>query len=240
LADLLPAWYEELGGDGQDVRVVLVQRGSDILQNNVKDRVREMVKESLTERRTPVELLLNAAVTDVSADSIRYQQDDEDHTLLANTVVWTAGSATHPIVQSLPIADIHQDDRGRPYLTSALQIVGFPNVFAGGDCAVNVHQPQPASAQVAYQQGRAIAQNILAMIEGHPIEPSNVTLRGTLIKSGIEEGIAEILDKFEVSGRVGHLVRQATYLSLLPTPARNIKLGAEWITDEVFEQFLNA
>lgn len=239
LADLLPAWYEEIGGNGEDIRIVLLQRGSTILDGNISNSIRDAAKISLSKRNTPVELQLNATVTEITADSLVYRRDDQSCSLLADTVVWTAGSATHPVIQSLPIADVHQDDRGRPYLTSALQVIDFPNVFAGGDCAVNVHEPMPADAQVAYQQGRAIAHNIMALIEGRDPEPSDITIRGTLLKLGIEESIAEIFGKVDVSGRIGHLIRRATYLSLLPTPARNLRIGAEWIADEVLDPFLN-
>ncbi|MEO1295601.1 MAG: NAD(P)/FAD-dependent oxidoreductase [Cyanobacteria bacterium J06636_16] len=238
VADLLPDWYEKLDGNPEELRVVVLQRGSEILKGSVGDELRKIANKALDERQVPVELLLEASVKEVKPGMLIYRQADEDHTVEAETVVWTAGSTTHPLVKALPIEETHRDSRGRPYLTSALQLVGIPNVFAGGDCAVDVQDPQPATAQVAYQQGRAIAQNILAAIEGRDLKPVDVNLRGTLMKLGIEESIAEIMGKVRVAGHAGHLIRQATYLSLLPTPARNLKLGAEWLTEEVFEQVL--
>ncbi|MGD1857815.1 MAG: hypothetical protein ACFB2W_26565 [Leptolyngbyaceae cyanobacterium] len=116
---------------------------------------------------------------------------------------------------------------------------GCGDVFAGGDCSVNTDDPQPATAQVAYQQGAAIAANISALIDGDEPSAAEVNLRGTLLKLGMEKGAAEIFDRFEISGHLGHVVRHATYLSLLPTPARNIKVGAQWLTDEIFEQVLD-
>lgn len=238
LGDLLPDWYAKLGGNPEELRIALLQRGSEILKGSVSDQLREMAEQALGKRQVPIELLLEASVKAIAPQELTYLQDDMERTLSAETIVWTAGSATHPLVRSLALEDVHRDPKGRPYLTSALQLIGSPNVFAGGDCATNVHDPQPAIAQVAYQQGRAIAHNILAMIEGRDPKPVDVSLRGTLMKLGIEESIAEIMGRVRVAGHAGHLIRQATYLSLLPTPARNLKLGAEWITDEVFEQVL--
>lgn len=238
LADLLPDWYQQLDGNPEEIRIVVLQRNSDILKGAVGDSLRQTAKKALTKRQIPVELLLNASVKEVEPDALSYHQADETSTLKAETIVWTAGSATHPLIKSLPIPEEHRDPRDRPYVTSALQIIGLPNVFAGGDCAVDARDPQPATAQVAYQQGRAIARNIQALIEDREPEPVDINIRGTLMKLGIGESVAEILDKVKIEGRVGHLVRQATYLSLLPTPARNLKLSAEWITDEIFEQFL--
>lgn len=238
LADLLPDWYEKLGGNPEEITIALIQRGSEILKGGVSDKLREVAQKALGNRKLPVELLLGASVKSIEPGALTYRQDEADHTLETETIVWTAGSATHPLVRSLPLDDTHRDSRGRPYLNSSLQLIGCPNVFAGGDCATNVHDPQPATAQVAYQQGKAIARNILALIEDRALEPMDVTLRGTLMKLGIEESVAEIMGRVRVTGHAGHLIRQATYLGLLPTPARNLKLSAEWITDEVFEQIL--
>lgn len=91
-------------------------------------------------------------------------------------------------------------------------------------------------AQVAYQQGRAIAHNIKALLEGKQPLPAQVHLRGTLLKLGLDESAAEIFDRFEVKGKLGHLIRQGAYLELLPTPGRNFVAGTEWLTEEMFRQ----
>ena len=59
-------------------------------------------------------------------------------------------------------------------------------------------------------------------------------MRGTLMKLGLSDGVAEIYDRYEVQGHLGHLIRQAAYLQLLPTPARNFKATVEWLSDEMF------
>ena len=152
------------------------------------------------------------------------------------TTVWTAGNATHPLIRALPVTQRDKADRLK--VAPTLQLPEFPEVFAGGDCAVNPDDPQPATAQVAYQQGAAISNNISAIVDGKDLTAVEVTLRGTLLKLGMEEGVAEIFDKYEIKGLLGHIIRHATYLSLLPTPARNLKVGAQWLTDEIFEQVL--
>jgi len=239
LADLLPHWYEKLGGDPEDIRVVLIQRGEEILGKGVSDRIRETAEKALGNRRARIDILTQSSVKEVKPGSLVYLNDEQEHYLDAETIVWTAGSSTHPLVQSLPIADEHSDRRQRPHTTSTLQLIDFPNVFAGGDCAVNIEDPQPATAQVAYQQGKTIAYNIKALIDEEELEPASVNLRGYLMKLGVEESVAEILGKVRISGHAGHLIRHATYLSLMPTPARNMKLGAEWLADEVLDQVLN-
>jgi NADH:ubiquinone reductase (non-electrogenic) len=235
LADLLPRWYAELGETVSDIQIVLLHRDSEILET-LNDSIRATVSEALANRAVRVDIRLNAEVTKVASDALTYQQHGEIITLPTATTIWTAGSAVHPLMQALPLPDVHRDPYGRPYVTSALQLIKFPQVFAGGDCAINVHAPQSATAQTAYQQGTAIARNLLALIENRPIEPHEVVQRGTLLKLGLEAGLADILGTVTLSGQVGHLIRRAAYLSLLPTPENTVKLSTEWIADEILSQ----
>ena len=69
------------------------------------------------------------------------------------------------------------------------------------------------------------------------MKPADVSLRGTLLKLGMGESAAEIFDKFEVTGHTGHLIREATYLSILPLPGYKMRKSVQWLADEVFEQF---
>ena len=136
----------------------------------------------------------------------------------------------------MPIAPEYRDNQGRIQVTPTLQLPDFPEVFAGGDCAVDKDNPLPATAQVAYQQAAAIARNLKAISEDGEPSPAHVRLRGTLVKLGLEESVAEIFDRFEVKGKLGHLIRQAAYLEMLPTPLRNFKATTEWLTDEIFHR----
>lgn len=133
-----------------------------------------------------------------------------------------------------------RDRKGKLIISPSCQLPEYPEVFAGGDCAVSPEDPQPALAQVAYQQAKAIATNIKARCEGKDVKPAKVSLRGTLLKLGMGESVAEIYNRFEVKGKAGHLIRQATYLEMLPTPLHNFKATTEWLTEDIFEQFISS
>lgn len=240
LGDLLPTWYENLNGNPANLRIVVIQRGDEILQSAATQDLRETAEKALENRQVSVELLLNAAVTSVTPDGVHYEQDGQSHYLPSQTVVWTAGNVVNPLIADLKVNPQHRDRQKRLKVKPTLQLMDDPNVFAGGDCAVIDDSPQPATAQVAYQQGQTIADNIVALRQGQPLQSSDVNLRGTLLKLGMDTGVASIFNKYEIKGHPAHLIRQAVYLNLLPTPARNIKQNAQWLADEVFEQVLNA
>lgn len=234
LADLLPIWYDELGGDSDEIRIVLVNRSRDILKGDINSQLRCTVQRSLKSRQ--VELLFDAAVTEIHSDRVSYQQQNQARELQTGTIVWTAGTTPSPLLADLPIAAEQRDKRGRLVVQPTLQLPDFPEVFAAGDCAINPATPQPPTAQVAYQQGRAIAQNLKLQATGKPLLPAQIHLRGTLMKLGLNDGVANLFNKVQIKGQPGHLLRQATYLELLPTPAHNARITTEWLTDELFQR----
>lgn len=238
LADWLPSWYAELGGNPQEVRIVIMNRGQNILSGDVNACLRETAHAALQKHAVPVELLTGATVTALDPGKVEYTHDNQPAVLEAETIVWTAGTATHPLVKNLPIPDEDRDKHGRPLITPTLHLVGYPEVFAGGDC-VTLPKPEPALAQVAYQQAKAIARNLIAVSACEVPKVGHVFLRGTLMKLGTTEGAAEIFDKYEIKGRLGHMIRQLTYLEMLPTPVHNLKVTAEWISEEVFHRTKN-
>jgi NADH dehydrogenase len=234
LADLLPVWYSPLGGDIADIRIVVIQRGKQILKGD-SDRLRQTAEEALQKRTIPVEVMLETAVIEIRPNIVVLQRNGQIEELAATTIIWTTGIATNPLMDTLSIPEGGRDEKGRLKLTDTLQLLDFPEVFAGGDCTVMEH-PLPATAQVAYQQGVAIAHNLQALSECHSPTAVKVGMRGTLMKLGLKESVAELFDRYEVKGHLGHLIRQAAYIELLPTPAKNFKGTLAWISDELFQR----
>lgn len=233
LADILPVWYDMIGGDYQEIRVVLVNRSDEILKGDINSSLRQTAQKSLGDRTINVELLLNAAVTKITPTGIEYSRNGEAHFLSAMTICWTGGTIPNPLLKQIPVAS---NQRGQLIAYSSLQLPNFPEVFVGGDCAYVADAPQPPTAQVAYQQGKAIADNLQALAQGRSTLPAKVNLRGTLMKLGIDEGIANLFDRVSIKGELGHLIRQATYLELLPKPIYNFKATTEWLTDELLQR----
>ena len=235
LADLLPEWYAPLGGVLEEIRIVIVQRGQEILKGD-PEKLRQTAEVSLQQRASPVEVWLESDVKSVRSGELELLRHNQLETLTAGTIIWTTGTTPHPLIKALPISDQHRHRSGRLHVTSTLQLPDFSTVFAAGDCVINPDEPLPTIAQVAYQQGAAIAHNLTALSENRPLISASVKLRGTLMKLGLAESVAEIFDRVEVKGNLGHLVRQATYIEMLPTPARNFKATAEWLSEEVFHR----
>lgn len=239
LADLLPHWYAALGGNSQEIRVVLLNHGQEILKGDINSHLRETAERELHKRAVPIEMLMGAEATAIRTNSVEYKRDGKSETLPASTTIWTAGTSVHPLIKDLAVPKEHRDKHGRLEVTPTLQLLDFPEVFAGGDCAAIKDNSLPPTAQVAYQEGAAIARNLKAIALGNEPRPARVNLRGTLLKLGLDDAAANIYDVFEVKGETAHLIRQATYLELLPTPIHNFKATAEWLDEEIFHRHLD-
>jgi NADH dehydrogenase FAD-containing subunit len=236
LADFLPHWYSALGGNSQEIRVVLFNHSQEILNGDLNNPLRSIAEAELQQRALPIEMLMEAEVTSVRPNAVEYKRDERIETLPTATTIWTAGTATHPLIKDLAIPQAHRDKRNRIQVTKTLQLPDFPEVFAGGDCAAVEDMTLPPTAQVAYQQGATIAHNLKAIAIGEELKPVKVNIRGTLLKLGLEDAAANLFNTFELMGKPAHLIRQATYLTLLPTPIHNFKATKEWLKEEIFQQ----
>jgi NADH dehydrogenase len=241
LADLLPSWYAKLGGDIREIRIVLINHGKTILAGDVNAGLKEEALQAFRTRTVPVELILGVGVKAVDVDHLEYQPagSTEIQKLLTQTTIWTAGTAVNPLIQSLKsqIPENHLDKHGLPLVTPTLQLLDFPDVFAAGDCADVQSQPLPSLAQVAYQQGKSIAYNLIALAKGESPRPAHVGLRGTLMKLGLGNGAANLFDKIQVTGEPADLIRSAAYLEMLPTPLHDFKATTDWLKEETFHHY---
>jgi NADH dehydrogenase FAD-containing subunit len=241
LADLLPFWYIKLGGNAHEIRIVLINHGKTILAGDINEDLQADALHAFNTRTVPVEMILGAGVKAVDSNHLKYQlaNSTETKTLSTQTTIWTAGTAVNPLIQALKsqIPAEHLDRHGLPLVTPTLQLMDFPEVFAAGDCADVQQQPQPALAQVAYQQGASIAHSLIALDKGASPHPANVHLRGTLMKLGLGNGVANLFGKLQITSKPGDLIRSATYLEMLPSPLHDFKVTAEWLKEEIFYHY---
>src|SRR5215468_10671609 len=120
--DVLPS-YSHLA-DGM-LRVVLVHAGTVILPE-LGEKLGAYAQRKLAERG--VEIHVNTKVSAVSADGVKLS---DGTTIESDTLIWTAGNAPNPLVQELPC----KKERGRVVVNRFLEVVGWPGVWALGDCA---------------------------------------------------------------------------------------------------------
>jgi demethylphylloquinone reductase len=83
LADLLPNWYAALGCNVADIRVVVIQRGKEILKGN-NELLRQAAQTALNERNIPVELMLETEVIAVHPNTVVLKRNNQIEELSAD------------------------------------------------------------------------------------------------------------------------------------------------------------
>ena len=148
--------YRDL--DVTEVSLVLVEMGGRLLAG-MPEKLGRYAEARL--RKMGVQLFLETAVTEVTADHVCFQNGSG---LPTRSVVWTAGVRGHPLAErwGLPVG---RD--GRVAVAPTLQLPGEPNVYIIGDMAAFAGEdgrPLPMLAPVAMQQGSHAAANIRRQI----------------------------------------------------------------------------
>src|SRR5262249_36865854 len=99
-----------------------------------------------------------------------------DEELRARTLVWTAGTAPHPLLQTLPV---QRDRSGGVNVDPTLGVLGRDGIWALGDCAAlpNGHGGAtcPPTAQFAVREAALLARNFRARLQGRPPKASIVS-----------------------------------------------------------------
>lgn len=175
--------------DVTEARVVLVEAGDTILLA-FPPKLRQKAARRLA--RMGVEVRLHTAVERVQADEVVFRDGSR---LAAGTVIWAAG------VKAADLADrlgVRQARSGRIPVTPDLHLPGRPEVFVVGDMAYLEDpqgRPYPMVAQVAMQQARQAAANLIAQWSGQPMTPFHYVDKGSMATIGRR---AAVFDAFGV------------------------------------------
>ena len=106
-----------------------------------------------------------------------------------------------------------------------------------GDCAANVEEdgkPVPPNAQAATQEGKAVARNVLAAINGRELEPFDYKPVGQLVEIGSDFAVNQVMN-VKFSGFLASLFWRATYLYKLESPQSRARIAADWFLDLFFD-----
>jgi NADH dehydrogenase len=174
---VLPRDYPSL--DVSDARVILVEAGDAVL-TPFPPKLRASAARRLAEMG--VDVRLRTTVARVTDDHVAFGDGSLES---AATVIWAAG------VKAADLADrlgLPQGRAGRIPVTPELHLPERPEVFVIGDMAAldDPHdgRPYPMVAQVAIQQGRRAAANLIGQWSGSPMLPFAYVDKGSMATIG--------------------------------------------------------
>lgn len=180
---------------------------------------------------------LGRRVLDAGPGSVRLDTRE----IRARTLVWTAGTLPNPLLRE---AGLETEKRGGVIVDNTLAVAGRPGVWALGDCAAvtdaRTGKPCPPTAQVASRQGRMLARNIKANIEGRKLRPFHFDSLGALCVVGHHTACAEFNLPWPIgkpvlfSGLLAWLMWRGIYVSKLPGLERKVRVLLDWTVELFF------
>jgi NADH dehydrogenase len=162
-------------------------------------------------------------------------------TISCNTLIWTGGISPNIIIKNLAC---DHDKSGRITANDHLEILGFNDAFAIGDCACiqdpRTGNPYPPTAQHALRQARVAANNIISLISRRGAADAKKVIfdyktKGMMALIGQRNGVG-ILFGHRVHGFIAWWLWRSYYLGNLPTLEKKLRVSVDWFIDLFFKR----
>jgi NADH dehydrogenase len=217
-ADDVVRYYPRVRRD--ELHFHLVEAGPRILPELPPELAEASLR--LLERRG-ADIRVATPVRAIEAGRIRL----DDATIDAETIVLAAGFVPNSVADGLSVA---RDARGRITVDATMRSVSHPEVWALGDCAAIPGpdgRPYPALAQHATREARQLAQNLVAVLDGHQPAPFVFRSLGTMAALGHRQAVAEIKGRM-LTGFPAWWLRRTYYLLQMPRWEQRLRIILDW------------
>lgn len=178
--------------DAKLARIILIEAGPRILPMFSPEQSARATRDL---EHLGVQVWTSSPVTHIDGDGLEAGRER----IRAATVLWAAGVEASPLGRSLGLVP---DRQGRVPVEPDLSVAGHAEVFVAGDmahCKDRNGSPLPGIAPVALQQGRYIANTIMADLAGKPRRPFHYLDKGQMATIGRSRAVLEI-GKFRMAG----------------------------------------
>jgi NADH dehydrogenase len=219
---ILPKDYPELPLDCMDI--YLVEMGPRLLPTMSEFSSAKALEGS---QRLGIKVLLNTAVKEYDGQTLLLGNGEK---IATKSLIWAAG------VKGIPIKGFDKEillPNGRIMVNEYCQVKGFDNILAIGDIAQMTNDPRfprgyPMVAQVAIQQGKLVAGNLVKRLQGRSMQPFKYKDLGSLATIGRNKAVAEI-GKTKLGGRFAWFIWMAVHLMSLLGFRNKMVVLTNWI-----------
>ena len=214
--------------DPHRVRIFLLEALDHILPE-LDPALRKAARTRLQNQR--IEVRTGAMAEEITEDCVRLKGDDNIPT---ENVIWTAGNRPNQAVYDF---DLPADERNGIKVDEYLRVEDHPGIWALGDCAAvpNIREEEngqvvPPNAQAAVQEGKAVARNVLATIDGKEdeMEPFEYRPLGQLVELGSDFAVNEVMG-VRFTGTLAAVFWRLAYLTRLDSPQSKAHQMTDWL-----------
>ncbi len=212
-----------------EARIILVE-GADRVLPSYPVGLSAAAKRML--ERLGVTVRTGAMVTNVTKESVTIRAGDASETIPTRTVLWAAGVLASPLGRILSEATGAMIDKaGRVIVEADLTVPGHPEIFVIGDLSNFSHQtgkPLPGVAQPAIQEGRYVANAIVARLRGGKKPPAfHYRDKGNLATIGRAAAVAD-LNWLRLSGLPAWLIWLFVHLMYIVEFKNRLLVLVQW------------
>ncbi len=218
---ILPMDYPEL--ERTHVKIILVE-GSGRLLQSMPEKLSEKAYHYL--KKMGVDIRLNTIVKNYSPDKVEFTGGE---TLNVSALIWTAG-VKGEILYGIGKERISR--KQRIVVDEYNKVEGLDRVFAIGDIAFmktdGYPKGHPMVAQVAIQQGKNLAANMLSSIKNKPLRKFKYTDKGTMATIGKKKAVAYI-KSVSVWGFTAWFLWSFVHLMSIMGVRNKVLVGFNWM-----------
>ena len=210
------------------VKIVLVDSNEMILKE-LDPALRRTARKKLAD--LDISVITKVKAKEITAEKVVLSDGSE---ILTENAIWTAGARASEKLDDL---EFPADERKGLKTDPFMRVQGYENVWGIGDCAHTIEEdgtPVPPNAQAATQEGKAVAHNILAVIDGREPRPFDYKALGQLVEIGSDFAVNQVMN-VKFSGLLASLFWRATYLYKLESPQSRARIAADWVLDVFFD-----
>lgn len=210
-----------------DARVILVEAGPRVLASFPEDLSRRAAADLA---KLGVDVRTGVPVAQIDEGGVQIG----DERIATKNVFWAAGVEADSVTRSLGVP---LDRAGRVLVSPDLSVPGFAEVFVVGDAAhVEIDgQLVPGLAPAAIQEGKAAAENVLALAASRPTKPFRYIDKGTMATIGKHLAIAQI-GRLKLTGYVAWVAWLFVHLVSITGFKNRVTVLFEWTWSYLFSR----
>lgn len=211
--------------DPHRVRIFLLEALDHILPE-LDPALRRSARSRLANQR--IEVRTEALAEEITNDRVTLKDGDE---IMTENVIWTAGNRPNAAIYDL---NLPIDEQNGIKVDEYLRVENHPGIWAIGDCAAipDIREENgeiiPPNAQAAVQEGKTLAKNILATLDGKELTAFEYKPQGQLVELGSDFAVNEVMG-LRFTGRLASIFWRLAYLSRLDSPQSKARIVTDWI-----------
>ena len=203
MAYVLKNYAKTIGKRADNIKIYLIDASHTILPGTSRYIIKH------TKRRLEklgVEILTNAFISKVDDAKIYFKNGDE---LEYHFMIFTGGIKAPPLNESI---ECEKNRINQFIVDKTLNISGYKNVFAIGDCVETRDEKEnilPPTAQTAERSAEYVAQAIIQRIDNREPKEFKAKVMGMFVALGGKHAVGEVFKFIKVSCYSAYLLKKA-------------------------------